>query len=354
MSDEGSPAPTDSGPAAEVVPTEGTDRLSARDAAQALSSYRWKRDEGKPEADAPPVERPIPDARRPAQEEEVTAETPETPGTLEPLEAPRSWSKEWKEEFQTYPREAQEKILAREQERDTAVRRGQNEVAEQRKALEAERWQNSQARQQYEAALPALLQQLYAAQAGEFPDIRTQLDVERMARDDWPRYARFDAHQKKIAYAQQQQVAASQRQYQEYQTQWGRFARDEDAKFLEQAPDMSNPDTAKKVSEGAIKLLADIGFSNEDLGKLWSGQASVSLRDHRLQLIIRDALRYREAKTALPKAQVKATAPKVQRPGSPADRTRDTESGNQSLEKRLTQSGNWKDAAELLISRRRG
>lgn len=359
MADDPAPAeapaapPTDDG--VEQVQAEGTERISAREAAKALSSYRGKRDKDRPEAAPAPVERPIPEPRaaKEAAEEEITAEESDTPEG-EPIEAPKSWSKEWKEEFATYPRSVQEKIAQREQERDTATRRGQNEVAEQRKALEAERVQNTTARQQYEAALPALLQELYTAQAGAFPDIKTQADVEKMAREDWPRYAQYDAHLKKIANIQQQNTAAQQRQYQEYQTQWGKFAKDEDQKFLDASPDMANKETADKVSRGAITLLEDMGFSQEDLGKLWSGQASVSLRDHRLQLIIRDALRYREAKTAVPKAKVAPVAPRVQRPGSPVERVRDSERANAALDKRLDSTGSWKDAAELLMARRRG
>ena len=345
--------PTDAG--IENVAAEGTERISAREAAKALAGYRVKRDKDRPEAPAP-VERPIPAPRKEAaaEEEEITTNDLDTPQDEEPIEAPRSWSKEWKEEFATYPRAAQEKILAREQERDTATRRGQNEVAEQRKAVEAERQQITQARQQYEAALPALLQQLYEAQAGAFPDIKTQADVEKLAREDWPRYAQWDAHQKKIAATQQQNEAAKQRQYQDYQAQWGRFAKDEDAKFMERAPEMANKETADKVAKGAVSLLEDMGFSQDDLGKLWSGQASVSLRDHRLQLIIRDALRYREAKAAVPKAKVAAVAPTVQRPGSPVERVRDTDRALSAMDKKLDSTGSWKDGAELLLARRRG
>ena len=359
MADEGlAPAaipeapPTDVG--VETVSSPGTDKLSAREAASALAGHRWKRD-GDQETPAP-VERPIPDRRVMQREDQegITSETPGDQGNPEPIEAPRSWSKEWKEEFSTYPRSLQEKIAQREQERDTAIRRGQNEVAEQRKALEAERVQNTQARSQYEAALPAILQELRRTQAGEFPDIKTLDDVQKLAATDWPRYAKWDAHQKKVAAFQQQHVAAQQRQVQEYQHQWSSFSKQEDAKFMAQATDMADPAVADKVAKGAITLLRDTGFSDDDLGKLWSGKASVSLRDHRMQLIIRDALRYREAKAGVPKAKVQATAPRVQRPGSPVERVRDSQSAQTALDKRLEATGSWKDGAELLLARRRG
>jgi hypothetical protein len=49
-----------------------------------------------------------------------------------------SWPKEWKEEFKTYPREAQAKIAAREHGRETALRQAQNRLAEERKRLKAD------------------------------------------------------------------------------------------------------------------------------------------------------------------------------------------------------------------------
>jgi len=54
------------------------------------------------------------------------------------IEPPRSWSAEWKEEFKTYPREAQEKIARREHDREKALRRTQNEYAELKKRLKAD------------------------------------------------------------------------------------------------------------------------------------------------------------------------------------------------------------------------
>jgi len=63
------------------------------------------------------------------QEDEAEVEPAETP-TIAP---PHSWSKEDREVFTQLPPEAQEILTRRENERDAAVRRGQNEAAETRK-----------------------------------------------------------------------------------------------------------------------------------------------------------------------------------------------------------------------------
>ena len=179
-------------------------------------------------------------------------------------------------------------------------------------------------------------------------------DVENMARNDWPRYAKWDAHQKKIAMTQQQHVAAQQRQFNEYQSQWGKFAQENDAKLMSEMPELSDPKVMDKVAQGSLKMLHNEGFSQDDIQRLWNGQASVSLRDARVQKLILYAHRYLEAKETLKTAKVAPTPPKVQRPGSPVERVRDSSSALSALDKKLDSSGKWKDAAELLIARRRG
>ena len=60
-----------------------------------------------------------------------------------------------------------------------------------------------------------------------------------------------------------------------------------------------------------MPLLKDIGFTDEELGELWTGPARLPFWDHRMALIIHDATRYRQAQ---PKAKEVAAKP-VQRLG---------------------------------------
>src|SRR6185312_12965312 len=114
-------------------------------------------------------------------------------------------------------------------------------------------------------------------------------------REDWPRYALWDAQQKKTAAVSQEMQASQQRQQEDFKNKWNEFSTKEDAKFLELAPEMADKEKATKVADASVSLLKDLGFGESDLAKLWNGEASVSLRDHRVQLLIRDAARYRSA-----------------------------------------------------------
>lgn len=333
--------------------------ISATEAARQLAAFRWKRDNpeaAKPEpASAEPAAQPTELAETPtdAQAQPDPVETTETPDPALPsIEPPRSWTKEEKEEFLTYPREAQEKIARREQERDAAIRRSQNEAAEQRKAIEAEKVQAEKVRQEYEAKLPALLQTLQEAQAGQFADIKTQADVVKLAQDDPFRYLQWDAHQKQVAAIHQQASEAQQRQAQEWQQQWSKFAEREDKLTAERIPELADPVQKQKVQEGAITYLKEIGFQESELASAWNGQASLSLRDHRVQGLIRDAVKYREAKAGIAKAPPKPV-PTVQKPGVARAPANAQAAEIEALEAKFAKTGNPKDGAALLNARRR-
>ena len=67
------------------------------------------------------------DAQAPGEQTESAEPEAAAPPPIEP---PRSWTKDEKERFQSLPRETQEYLATREQERDREFRRSQNEAAE--------------------------------------------------------------------------------------------------------------------------------------------------------------------------------------------------------------------------------
>src|SRR5712691_5061420 len=162
---------------------------------------------------------------------------------LPPIEPPRSWTKEAKQRFQALPRETQEYLSVREQERDREVRRSQNEAAETRKALEAERQAATQAKQHYEQALPPLLKAMEAANAGEFGDIKSYDDAEKLARENPARYAQYAARQQKLALIAQEAKAAEERQRAEQAKAWNAYAANQDQALVERVPELAKPES---------------------------------------------------------------------------------------------------------------
>lgn len=350
---------------AEVISTPAPESFNARDAGKILADIRWKKQN--PEAATSAAETP---AAEPAQEnlaesaeeaapateqpsgEVETEQQPEPEAELPPIEPPRSWTSEAKERFASLPRDTQEYIAQREQDRERELRRSQNEHAEKLKGLTAKEQQAEQARQQYEQALPTVLQVLQEAQQGEFADIKTIDDVTRLAKEDWPRYALWDAQQKKIAAIQQEMVAAKDRQQQEFAQKWNEFSSKEDALFLDAVPEMKDAAKAKALTSSALDVLKDTGFNDDELSKLWSGQASVSLRDHRIQRLVYDAIKLREAKKVAAQP-AKKPLPPVIKPGSAGARTDQGSLEIRSLQQRASETPNARNMASLLAAQRK-
>ena len=357
----------------------GDSPMDARAAARSLAAWRRDRDQqgdtskdqpqlgARAEGAAPPE--PAQESS-PAQAGRETGEREAPPGETEsadpaaqsrpeagteppPIEPPRSWTKEDKELFTGLPRATQERIAERERSREGDFNRRQQEAAEKSKALEAERSKAEQARQQYEAALPQLLQTLQQQQAGEFADIKTSADVERLAREDWPRYALWDVKQKKIAEVAQHLALAQQRQAQERVQQFAEFARREDDLFKEKVPDMADPKKTAALQTACLNVLRELGFQETELAQSWHGERDLSLRDHRVQLLIRDATLWRDAQ-AKAKAAATRPVPPVQRPGVAQPKGAAQDAAIQHLTQKLDKTGNLKDAAALLRARRAG
>jgi hypothetical protein len=325
-------------PAVVSLPEGTPDRLeSVREAARALSAWRneKRKQAGAPaegEAATPPQDL-APEANAAPAEEPPSGETEEAAEpevTLPPIDAPVSWTAEEKQRFAALPRETQEYISNRERARDAEIRRSQNEVAEKLKLSQQEQEAMVQARQQYENALPMLLQSLQSS--SEFADIKSIEDVEKLARDDWPRYVQWDAHNKKVMAVQQEIVEAQQRQHQEYQSQWEKYANEQDRLFAEKVPEVLDPEKGKAIREMAINSLQkDYGFSLEEMQQAWNGP----FRDARVQQILLDAARWRNLKANPPKP-VEKPVPPVQRPGPARGVNPSREAEIQSLEQKLS------------------
>lgn len=239
------------------------------------------------------------DATRPQEIDtpatDAPGETREADPAARPLIAPpRSWTKDARTHWRTLPRETQEYIAAREQERERELRRRQNEVAARLKGLAAQEQAAEQAREYYETALPGLLQALQEVHAAAFTDVASAEAASKLAVDSPSRFKQWQVHRKQMNLLECELQQARQRQVQDCQAKWSAFASEQDRLFLLKAPDLSDPVWAQKTMAAAIGVLKDIGFSEDELEKAWRGDQFVALRDHRIQWLIVECIRYRE------------------------------------------------------------
>jgi hypothetical protein len=323
--------PGASAPAVSAPVISGADTISLSDAARSLAEFRWKRDN----PEAPPAETTETPERvttapeePPAVEAEETStpetastgteETPEAPSEpAEPvIDPPRSWDKSAREKWATLPRDTQEYLAQRESERDKGLHQSQQKVADERKAIAAERQAAESARQQYEAQLPALMTALQDANAQHFGDIRSVDDVTNLAAQDPFRYLQWQAHQSKLAAVKAEQDAADRRNAEEKQTSFARYVNDESEKFNAALNDADKA-KLKDYKDQAPKFLSDRGFSEQELNDLWNDKQRLSIHDYRVQNLILDGLKYRGVQAAKAAVVAKPLPPAV-RPGSQA------------------------------------
>lgn len=276
--------------------------------------------------------------------ETTTDEAEPEAEALPPIERPRSWAKDLDEEWASYPREAQEKIAKREQERDAATRRSQNEAADIRKAAEAERTQAEQARKDYEAKLPGLMQALQDAQAGTFSDVRTMDDVTRLAAEDPFRYLQWQAHQQKLQAVNYELEKKNERTQTEQQNNWQKLVSDENAKFIERVPEFADKTKAQELTTKAVERLSDLGFTQNELADLANGKERLPIYDHRIQQLLVDSLKLAEIQKAPLKA-IPKPVPAVQRPGVSAPKS--NSDAVQANRNKLNSSGSVEDAYAL-------
>lgn len=338
-----SPAPASPAPSGPASVREAASALASRRVEAAKEPEREQQTETRePERTSSPEREPVADTAAEAQE-----------AAPEALEPPKLWTKEAKERFASLDRDTQEYLIQQDKAREAEVKKASQTVSEKDKTLAQEREAIQKMRQQYEGALPTVLQMLEQQRIGEFGDIKTFADIEALAASDPARYLKWDAHQRKVQAVQQQLQAAEQQRTQEIAKKWEEFSAEQDKLVAEKIPEMADPEKAEKLGKQAVGYLSNIGFNSDELTNLWHGKAGISLRDARVQIIIAEAAKAREAQEALRKAKTQ-TVPPVQRPGVAQPKGAADSEKIKDLSRTLDQKGSLKAAAALLVAKRAG
>lgn len=317
MSDE-STAPA--GDAVSIpLPSDAPAAMTVSEAARMLSQARRQE---------PPAESaPEATAEEPELAEKANADplmdpgnepNADDPAAEPPIERPRSWAKELDEEWASYPRAAQERIAKREQERDSATRRGQNEAAEARKAAEAIQQAAEQARKDYEAKLPALMRELDSVNQQNFADIKSMDDVVKLQTEDPFRFQSWQVHQMRLQHAKQETDRIDAQKATDKQTKRATYEAEQNKLLIELVPDVADPKKLTELRERAVTMLTDpddIGLKNDQLTRWYADDIGHEILSNAgIQKLIADGLKYRDILKA-PKAVAAKPLPPVQKPG---------------------------------------
>jgi hypothetical protein len=281
-----------------------------------------------------------------APSEDATEAKPED--DLPPLEPPGSWTKDRKEQFNALPRDLQEYVVDRVQEQDRDFRTRQNEVANERNAVKAEREAAEQVRKQYEAKLPLLEKKLQTV--GPFADIQSHEDLKNLQKNDPFRFQEYQLYVWEQQAEQTELREAQAREATERQTKWTAFVGEQNKLAAEYIPELADSKKSQELTTKAGDLLRSIGFTQEDLNGFTAGE-KVSLFDHRIQRLLFNALKFTEVKAAPPKA-IPKPVPAVQKPGvAPAKGSNANDV--QALRNKLSGTGSVEDAFALYQAKQR-
>jgi hypothetical protein len=337
----------DSAPVVSAPNLDGGESLSVE---QAFEAYQ-KRNTPAESAEADkPATAETESAEADAAPEGTTVEDQEGEPDLPAIDPPKSWSKDAHERWSRLDRETQEFLASRDSEDQKAIKRALNEAADQRKAIEAERKAAEDVRKQYEAKIPALSQALESALQNEFADIKTFDDLRKMQAEDPFRYQQWDLRQKELALVKQEEQAATERQTKEKQSNWMKFVQEESKAFADEVPEFSEKQA--EYTQKAAETLRDLGFSDDELGKLANGEEKIAIYDRRLQRLLFDRIKLSEIKAAPAKA-IPKPVPAVQRPGVTPPKGQAAAESIQALTSKLNSSGSVEDAYALYQAKQR-
>ena len=275
-------------------------------------------------------------------EDQVTEEEDESEGDPEAvIAAPKSWPAEMREQFAQLPPDLQRVIADRETERDAAFNRQVNEAAQKRRAAEAELQAASTERRQYLAGLSAVIGELASQTASEFAEIRTTADLEKLASEDPARYLRWQARREAILAAQAEADALAERERRDQEQHFKGYLDEQRRLLLDKMPELRDPKAVKAIMTEGTAYLKEIGFTDQEI---------VNVVDHRMTLVIRDALAYRQGRAAARTAAEKKVVgvPKVQKPGAGTDRKAERSERDKAAMTRIARHGTTDEQAAAL------
>lgn len=327
---------------------EVTDQRSAATAFEGL--LNWEENPG--EAGAEDTESAADEAAD-AGTEETPSTGDEDEGQTEPqhgddagaaaIEPPASWSAEEKATFAKLPPAAQATIARRESERDKLIQQRTQEIAEQRKATEAERTAIEGQRKQYLESLQVLM---HAAvpEAKQFAEI-TDAQWQHLSEQNPAEYVRLRAARdglvERLGKVQTELQRVSQEQAQAQQQRVGEYLAQERTRLVEKIPEFGDEAKAAALTKDlTAALTGHYGFKPEEVGQVV---------DHRLIAVARDAMLYRRAEAARKAAEGKRQnpPPHMQQPNAAPQQDTGKAKGLREKRAQLVRSGSTRDAAAL-------
>jgi hypothetical protein len=222
--------------------------------------------------------------------------------------------------------------------RDSDYRQKTMEAARLRQAYEQ---RQSQLEQKIAGFVPQLEEQL----SGEFSDIKTFSDEQRMAAEDPARYVRFQAQREALRQAQATHAQLVQERHNSEQENHRQWVQEQAKQLAVMVPDAMDPEKGAEIREGVKRIALDLGFEKERLAQISAQEFSVL---HELNTLRAEKKAWEGKKDIAGKKSAKA--PPVQKPGVAKGGDPKAEAAEQAA-RRLKKHGGIQNAMDVLAAR---
>jgi DNA repair exonuclease SbcCD ATPase subunit len=177
--------------------------------------------------------------------------------------------------------------------RDADYRQKTEELSQQRKQFQSE---SEKQRQDYSQKLNELNQRLSAAQVDLNAEINSA-DLDRLYDEDPTEAARVERKLKKKQDALNQSLQQAQAEQKE---QFSSFLQDQQRKLVSKIPEFSDPAKASTLKANMKSTLNNYGFNDQEVAQVY---------DHRIVMLVNDAMKYRSMQNSKPNIAKKITKP---------------------------------------------
>jgi hypothetical protein len=195
-------------------------------------------------------------------------------------------------------------------ERDAYARARQGSAAEEQADQQIKAWNAALLRQFPEAANKAAIEELTRTNPARAQQLAQAARKTADAVAGWM--------QKGLAATQARTAnenALAQLQHAHARAAWHSYKQQNDNLAQERIAELRDPKQSGAFRNATRAALKDLGFSDNELSAAWDGHTGFSLRDFRVQAMIADGVRWRQAQ-ARAKTVTKAPIPEVLRPGT--------------------------------------
>lgn len=218
--------------------------------------------------------------------------------------------------------------------RDADYRQKTEELSNQRKQFQSE---SEKQRLDYSQKLNELNQSLSVAQQDLNAEINSA-DLDKLYDEDPTEAARVERKLKKKQDALNQSLQKAQtEQKQQFET----FLQDQQRKLVSKMPEFSDPAKASSLKANMKSTLNNYGFNDQEVAQVY---------DHRIVMLVNDAMKYRSMQNSKPNLAKKISKPsKVFSSGVKQGKTELNQKARKEKFSRLRKSGSVKDASSIFL-----